>query len=696
MLTMGKPIQPKSIRPVGTLNEMFGERIRANYEQMRGHINPMEILHFLSAAPEVYVAESGMTMLVNQENSAEIQNRELSLINNVLNRILVSGHLAFTYQDRVFVENILKKLGVADVREWMRQVRMIKEEIRNVRELLSLYESGRDVIRLIGEYRREYLKQEKTGERAEDGQEKTEVPEAADRLAAVVFHRLQTEKIYRETAGHAFMRIGDRTTINRQELSFGEQSIAAAYLTLNDYRSRLFARREGFVYHRADQYEIWNISRTDETYGQTVNSLLQTALLNAVRQLFHIRFQEFTRHTGRRHMFMDALHVSVRNTCQRLALLPAGPFAAAPDRDAGQQTWQHFEREEIAGLRDLLADRLQTTIRTIHDAGDAQAAAQNRTAVFEPYRQDENTDVIWQDHPHPWEQTLQAAGQLYAQREKEIIAQLKRIDRQNVERMERLAEYAGRIGEPKERRIDRERTKVDAVRVVNGTGQDRTAYREREMLHTAESVRETKELREILGEETVRVFETIRRYQEDPRGYPQGAIPEGQAVNLFLRDIAAAGKAPKAEFEAGTETAVYDGAGYAEQREAARPLSETVVSVWDSERVRKRTGKAAERDVELFHRQNARTISEETLRELMQNRRQDRVVQNTDVRETVRTEEQVTGIVQSKVNEMKVRQDEEIARMIGQNVKRQLDTLSEKVYGKLERRMDAERRRRGL
>lgn len=216
------------------------------------------------------------------------------------------------------------------------------------------------------------------------------------------------------------------------------------------------------------------------------------------------------------------------------------------------------------------------------------------------------------------------------------------------------------------------------------------------MLHTAESVRETKELREILGEETVRVFETIRRYQEDPRGYPQGAIPEGQAVNLFLRDIAAAGKAPKAEFEAGTETAVYDGAGYAEQREAARPLSETVVSVWDSERVRKRTGKAAERDVELFHRQNARTISEETLRELMQNRRQDRVVQNTDVRETVRTEEQVTGIVQSKVNEMKVRQDEEIARMIGQNVKRQLDTLSEKVYGKLERRMDAERRRRGL
>lgn len=295
MLTMGKPIQPKSIRPVGTLNEMFGERIRANYEQMREHINPMEILHFLSAAPEVYVAESGMTMLVNQENSAEIQNRELSLINNVLNRILISGHLAFTYQDRVFVENILQKLGVADVREWMRQVRMIKEEIRNVRELLSLYESGRDVIRLIGEYRREYLKQEKTGERAEDGQEKTEVPEAADRLATVVFHRLQTEKIYRETAGHAFMRIGDRTTINRQELSFGEQSIAAAYLTLNDYRSRLFARREGFVYHRADQYEIWNISRTDETYGQTVNSLLQTALLNAVRQLFHIRFQEFTR-----------------------------------------------------------------------------------------------------------------------------------------------------------------------------------------------------------------------------------------------------------------------------------------------------------------------------------------------------------------------------------------------------------------
>lgn len=695
MLTMGKPIQPKSIRSAGTLNEMFEERIRANYEQLRGHINPAKILHFLSAPPEVYVAETGMTTLVNQENSTEIQTLEISLLNNVLNRILVSGHLALTYQDRVFVENILKKLGVTDVREWMRQVRMIKEETRNVRELLSLYESGRDVIRLIGEYRRQHLKQEKTGKKPEERQEETEEPGAADRLAAAVFHRLQTEKIYREAGSHAFLRIGDRTTIDRQELSFGEQSIAAAYLTLNDSRNRLFARQD-FVYNRADQYEIWDINRTDGTYGQTGNSLLQTVLLNAVRQLFHIRFQEFTRHTGWRHTFMDALHVSVRNTCQRLALLPVGTFADAQDRNAWQQTWQYFEREEIDSLQNLFTDRLQTTIRTVHDAKDTQTTVQDRTTVFETHRQDENTDVIWQEHPQLREQSLRAAGQIYTQREKEIIAQLKRIDRQNVERMERLAEYTRQIGESKERRIDRERTKVDAIRAVNGTGQEKTVYREREIRHTAESVRETEKLREILGEETVRVFETIRRYQEEPRRYPQVTALDGQAVNLFLRDIAVAGKAPKADLQAGDETTVYDGTGYAEQRAKVCPLSETVVRTRDRWHGIKRADEKSEQAVELFHRQNEQTISEETLQELLQNRRKDRVVQNTDIRETFRTEEQVTEIVRSKVNEMKVRQDEEIARLIGQNVKRQLDTLSEKVYGKLERRMDAERRRRGL
>lgn len=310
MLTMGRPIQLKCARNVGLLGDLFGEKIRANYEQMQGHIDPVEILHFLSAPPEHYTAETGMTILVNQKNGEKRQNLEISLANNTLNRILVSGRMALTYQNRGFVENILKKLGVADV-------------------------------------------------------------------------------------------------------------------------------------------------------------------------------------------------------------LPLGSL--------------------------------------------------------------------------------------------------------------------GR-GEEDRRQI------------------------------TAEKVQETEMLRKILEDETMRVFETIRGYQENPERYPNVTASNEQAMNLLLRDIAAAGET---------------------QKNASKVLSGRKLG-------------QSEKSVELFHRQNGQTVNEERLQEFLRTQRKNMRIQNTNVQKAFHEKTQVEEIVRSKVNEMKGRQEEEIVRLINQNVRRQLDTLSEKVYGKLEKRMDAERRRRGV
>lgn len=127
-------------------------------------------------------------------------------------------------------------------------------------------------------------------------------------------------------------------------------------------------------------------------------------------------------------------------------------------------------------------------------------------------------------------------------------------------------------------------------------------------------------LPEIPEAETMRVFETIRGYQKDPGRYPNVTASGEQAMNLLLRDIAAAGKSP----------------------EKKQPM------------------------------------------------------QGTNMQKALQEKTQVEEIVRSKMKEMKGKQEEEMARMINQQVRRQFDTLSEKVYGKLEKRMDAERRRRGL
>lgn len=695
MLTMGKPVQPKSIRPMGTPGEMFGERIRTNYEQLQGRLNPVDILHFLSAPPELYLVKTGMTTLVNQQNTEAEQNLELSLVNNVLNRILVSERIAFTYQDRVFVENILKKLGVTDVREFIRRARMIKEEIGTVRELLALYESGRDTIRVIQEYSREYAEKQKRQETRDTGEEDGE-PEAAWRLASAVLNRLRLGDIYRRINSHAVFRLGSRSVIDRRELSFGDRNIAVSYLTLNDFRSRILVQRQKSGYGWPDRYEAWNISRTDETFGQTVNNLVQTALLHAIAQLFHIRYTEFTRHTGLWHEFMDALHVSVRNTWQRFESISEGPSFAIQDGDEYHRTMQHFERQEISDLKNLFAAGAVLTAGVPRETETVQGLPQNPTTLVEMRQQDTNVAVVWQEAAALREHPPQEAERLRVEREEEIRKQLAHINRQNIERMERLAAYTSRTEESERLRIDRETAKADVIRALTGQERVISAYRERDTLHTAQTRRETETLREILGDETLRVFETIRGYRENPGQYPNVTTSQEQTGKLFLQDIAAAGEAQTAVLPEAQGVVGYNGVQRLSEKEQESALPGTVRSVRPGALKPVRTPGQTEQGMELLHRRSGQTISGERLQELMQTYSRDRMMQNTDVRETLREEKQVTEIVRSKVNEMKQMQDEEIARMISQNVKRQLDTLSEKVYGKLERRMDAERRRRGL
>ena len=697
MLTMGGPIQLKSVRQIGTPLEMFGERIRGNYEQLQGRISPAEILHFLSAPPELYMAGTDMTTLVNKQNGTEIQNLTISLVNNVLNRILVTEQMMFTYQDLVFVENIMKKIGVTDVQEFIRQVRRSKEEIGTVRELLSLYESGRDTLRLIWEYRVKHAQmqeiQEEEGEGEGEG-EKEEL-EAADRLAAIVLKRLRTGDIYREVSRYAAIRFGSRTMLDRFELSFGERNIAASYLALSDYRSRAFAQSQNTVYNLPERYEAWHLNLTDGHDGQSINNFLQAALLHAIEQIFHLRYTEFKRNTGLWHEFTDALHVSVRNTFQSLENLSELRFFTIQDLEGYHRTVQHFERQEIDALKHLFSISARRTADASHDAQTVQTLPRDEAAVIELRRQNKNVGVRRQEDASQNDLPREVT-EPRIEREEEIQRQLERIDRRNIERMERLSKYTSRMKESERLRIDRETAKAAALGAPAGQEQVTLAYRERETLHTAEAGQETERLREILGAETVRVFETIRGFQENPEQYPNVTAAEEKTMKLLLRDIAAAGE-PQTTVPAKEQSAlVYEEKAYTAIRETGRASGKLSWGVQPGGRRQGRKSGQTEHTVELFHRQNRQTVNEETLQELMRIWNKEKRVQNTDIRETFHEETQVEEIVRSKVNELQVKQDEEIGRMISQNVKRQLDTLSEKVYGKLEKRMDAERRRRGL
>ena len=98
---------------------------------------------------------------------------------------------------------------------------------------------------------------------------------------------------------------------------------------------------------------------------------------------------------------------------------------------------------------------------------------------------------------------------------------------------------------------------------------------------------------------------------------------------------------------------------------------------------------------ELFHKQTETNISEEMLEEIKNINRS--VNEDTQsITETINSSNTIREIVNNHVNEIRLQQNEDISRIVSQNVREQIGSLAEQVYGKLEKRMDTERRRRGI
>ena len=115
MLTIHTPIGLTVNPSILKMNDNFTERLMGNYQIIGNGLEPEDMLHFLSEPPELYLAEGGMTSLIENTKIYENQNLKLDVINNVLNRILVSDTYQMTYQDQVFIESVLKKMGIFEI-----------------------------------------------------------------------------------------------------------------------------------------------------------------------------------------------------------------------------------------------------------------------------------------------------------------------------------------------------------------------------------------------------------------------------------------------------------------------------------------------------------------------------------------------------------------------------------------------------
>ena len=128
MLILKAPIELKSRSNFIHDGEVFYNRISSNYSMMGMDISSQDFLHAVTSPPEIFIQEGNVTTVAGSTVISSRNEEKLEVFNNLLNRILVSVNAPLTYQDRVYISDVLYKIGIRNDTLFMNEVKKIREE----------------------------------------------------------------------------------------------------------------------------------------------------------------------------------------------------------------------------------------------------------------------------------------------------------------------------------------------------------------------------------------------------------------------------------------------------------------------------------------------------------------------------------------------------------------------------------------
>ena len=688
MLTIHTPIELTVNPSILQLNDNFTQRLTGNYKMIGNGLEPGDMLHFMSEPPEVYLAEGGMTALIDNKTIYENQNLKMDVINNVLNRILVSDTYDMTYQDQVFIESVLKKIGVTDVKEFIHQIQNIRQEMKNVNRLTDLYWSESETLSQLLEYRQEQAK--RTIKPGEEGAEDGETAQLW--LHQSIMNRLQTGAVYQELRNYLSATVNHHNTIGGSEMQISEQTVTAQNILLNKLKNYTTMEEQPLVYHYINTYEMGDETQVNERHTQTVSQMVQAVLLNALHQMYAIRTQELLTQDNVWYELAGTLYQAAENTYQRFEAYHGRSYISKRDADTYSRTVQQYQRNEIQAIEQFFTENRADIVNRIGDRlPDAEMVYQEPDA-----QEAEQEDSGYQSQPQQNIENVQKTEihgqqiQSLTRQEQLLKQQLEQINQNNIRNSQFLQQLSETPIEGREGgRINRESAKRDALKALTQPQEVLLSYLESQTREEQREVVTHEHLTKIFGKDTVKIFETLEKYQKTPELMTASGQVVPDAAGMLIRDINLQNQEKQMELVHNTQELLEE---TVHETQTTQVLNEYLPQ--QVKQIRRETQANVSR-VELLHRQEETTLEEEMLEEIRGLHRNTRV-QNEQITEQVIESSTTQEIINNRVTEFQARQNEELARIISDKVQRQLGDLSEQVYGKLEKRMDTERRRRGL
>ena len=353
MLIIKEPIKLKSLSPIVSRSDGFCERMNANYQVLWAKYNPEDLFHLISQPPEVYVGEGSMTTVVTQNLNQMNQEVRFEMVHNLINRLMMADSPRFTYQDMVFVQSMLQKLGVKNVSEFMEQLYEMREDTQNIRQLQELYETNMTV---LGRAFADAGRQQGITE-PQDVQIQKEKETLIYRLHQEIFDRLKSEEVYHFAAVFQRDAVHQYHQIRSQETKMAEQMRTLLVLRLHRLKDEALPGNSLLLDHRVNLYEEGAVDDSFREDG-ILNELAGAVLLNLSDNLYLLRADEIKEGQVPWFRFQGDLSQIFKNTLNRFQ---TGHLTIHSKRRQEtyrflQRSVQAFRRQEIRQLRKVLEE----------------------------------------------------------------------------------------------------------------------------------------------------------------------------------------------------------------------------------------------------------------------------------------------------------------------------------------------------
>lgn len=360
MLILKEPVKLKSLSPIIRRTDGFYERMHANYQVLWAKYGPEDLFHLLSLPPQVYVNEGGMTTFVTQNHNQMNQEVRLLLVHNLINRLMTAEPSRLTYQDMVYVQTMLQRLGVKNVSEFMEQLYETREDTQNIRKLTGLYEKNMTVLKEAvqtagadGNIRERKKADRMPGERKDQAKENKRP--YIYWLHQEIFRHLRTETVYHTAVAFQKDAVYHYDQIKEQEAKMAGQARTLAVLRLHRLHQEVLTEETPLVSHRMNLYEE---GTGGEPGGKDriLQELAGAVLLNLTDDLYQLRAEEISENRSSWYRIQGDLREIIQNTLDRFQAYHLSGISEIQQeiRHTLQRSVNEFREQEILRLREIL------------------------------------------------------------------------------------------------------------------------------------------------------------------------------------------------------------------------------------------------------------------------------------------------------------------------------------------------------